>query len=217
MDSKPLLRFFRYSFYLVLVCGLLYLLIPIKPLTFQVLSFDVVIRRLSVLIIVALFLERALEVYKLSYFSQKKECLTAQMRQRQLELDALLLMSSEDISKSEAVQESKERLFKAEENLQVHQDYTRQSILQVAIAFALLLSAVGLRSLEGIVQYPLPETTPEIFRLYLFRVLDVSLTAGLIAGGSEGLHSIIKKLYSFFPDASQQVIDSLQAIRKRHI
>ncbi|MEM7065475.1 MAG: hypothetical protein AAF572_20205 [Cyanobacteria bacterium P01_B01_bin.77] len=214
MESNPLLKFFRYSFYVILICGLLCILIPIEPLTFQALSFDVVIRRLSVLIIVALFLERALEVYKLSYFSQKKERLTAEVEQRQLELNVLLLSRAEDSSKSEAIQESKECLFKAEEKLQVHQDYTRQRILQVAIVFALLLSAVGLRSLEGIVQYPSSETISEIFRLYLFRVLDLSLTAGLIAGGSEGIHNIIKKIYSFFPDASQQVIDSLQAIRK---
>lgn len=216
MDSKPLLKFFRYSFYVVLICGLLYTLIPIEPLTFQALSVDVVIRRLLILIVVALFLERALEVYKLFYFSQEKERLTAQVKQRQLELNTLLLSSAEDSSRSDAVQTIKDRLFSAEENLQVHQDHTRQRILQVAIAFALLLSAVGLRSLEGIVQYPAPETISETFRLYLFRVLDLSLTAGLIAGGSEGLHSIIKKLYSFFPDASRQVIDSLQTIRKEH-
>lgn len=215
MDSNPLLRFLRYLFYLVFICGLLYVLIPIAPLTFQVLSFDVVIRRLSVLIIVALFLERALEVYKLSYFSQRKERLTIKVEQHQLELNALLLTSSEDEPKRDALQEIKDRLFEAEENLQAHQDYTRQRILQIAIVFALLLSAVGLRSLEGIVQYPETETISEIFRLYLFRILDISLTAGLIAGGSEGLHSIIKKLYSFFPDASRQVVDSLQAIRKK--
>lgn len=214
MIGKSLLKFFRYLFYVVLVCGLLYILIPIDPLTFQVLSFDVVIRRLSVLIIVALFLERALEVYKLSYFAQEKKRLETQIIQRQLELETLVSDSEDSSSNSDAVQAAALRILSAEEDLRLYKDQTRQQILQVAIVFGLLLSSVGLRCLEGIVQYPTPETISETFRLYLFRVLDLSLTAGLIAGGSEGIHNILKKLYSFFPDTSQTIIDSLRTIRK---
>ena len=71
---------------------------------------------------------------------------------------------------------------------------------------------MGIRALEGLLEFPEPETTLEVFRLYLFRVLDLMLTAGLIAGGSEGIHSIIKQLYGFFPETPDKIIAFLRKI-----
>ncbi|MBT9312673.1 hypothetical protein [Leptothoe kymatousa] len=152
-------------------------------------------------------------MYALSYFSQEKSRLATQLEQRQLELDSLSPDVKADAS-NVGVKAAQLKLLNAKESLRSYKQHIRQSILRVAIVFGLLMGLVGIRSLEGIIQYPAPVITLEIFRLYLFRVLDLGLTAGLIAGGSEGIHSLIKKLYSFFPDASQTVASSLQAVGK---
>ncbi|MGD1857559.1 MAG: hypothetical protein ACFB2W_25260 [Leptolyngbyaceae cyanobacterium] len=211
MDRDSLLKPVRYAFYLVLAGALLYGFIPIDPLSFQPLDVKLVVQRLITLIIVALFLERALEVYKLFYLAPERERLMVQMEQYQVKLKALI-SASEDSRSQEIIQTTKQDLLKAQESLQKYTDRIRQSILLVAIMFGFLISSVGIRALEGLLEFPEPETTLEVFRLYLFRVLDLMLTAGLIAGGSEGIHSIIKQLYGFFPETPDKIIAFLRKI-----
>ncbi|ESA32148.1 hypothetical protein N836_26520 [Leptolyngbya sp. Heron Island J] len=213
MDRESLLKFPRYIFYTVLVCGLFYVLIPIDPPILQSSIVKISIQKLTILIVVALFLERALEVYKLSYLSQEKERLAAQVEHVQVELQ-LLLTNADESSNNEAIKAVKLRLFNAEESLRVYKNYMRQNLLRVAIAFGTLISLVGVRSLESAFNFPEPESILELFRFYLFRVLDVILTAGLIAGGSEGIHNIIKKLSNLFPDVPQKVVDFIQALKQ---
>ena len=213
MDRESLLKFARYLFYTGLVGGLFYVLIPMEPPSLQPAIIKNVVQQLTVLIIVALFLERALEVYKISYFSLKKEQLAADVENCQMTLQALIAAAENNIN-SEGIQSARLRLLNAEEHLRVYIDGMRQSLLRAAIIFGLLISLVGVRSLEGAFVFPTPISVLETFRFYLFRVLDVTLTVGLIAGGSKGIHNIIKKLSNLFPDVPEKVIKFVQAIRQ---
>ncbi|MEO0737683.1 MAG: hypothetical protein AAFZ35_12875 [Cyanobacteria bacterium J06649_12] len=160
----------------------------------------------------ALFLERALEVYKLSYFSPEKERLAAKVDQFQMEL---LSLSPQTNANSEKIQAVQLRLYSAEESLRNYINHMRQNLLKVAIGFGLLIGLVGLRSLESAFDFPVPKSVLEMFRFYLFRVLDLILTAGLIAGGSEGIHNVIKKIGGLFPDIPQKVVEFVQAIQQQ--
>ena len=213
MDRESLLKFARYVFYIGLICGLVYILIPMDPLPLRPSVVQNVLQQLTILIVVALFLERALEVYKLSYFSLEKERLAADVDTCQTALQSLIA-ETEGLLNSDGVQATRLRLLNAEDRLRVYVNGMRQSLLLAAIVFGLLIGLVGVRSLEGAFDFPPPISTVEIFRFYLFRVLDVILTAGLIAGGSEGIHTIIKKLSNFFPDIPQKIIGFVQAIRQ---
>ncbi|MEM8612182.1 MAG: hypothetical protein AAGF93_09210 [Cyanobacteria bacterium P01_H01_bin.105] len=216
MDRKSLLTFVRYAFYTVLVCGLLYVLIPMEPPSLQPLVVKIVIQQLTILCIVALFLERALEVYKLSFFSLEKEQLAAQVEHFQRERQ-FLVNNADSSSDSESLEAIQLRLLNAEESFRVYINQMRQRLLQVAIVFGGLIGLVGVRSLESAFVFPVPESVLEIFRFYLFRVLDVILTACLIAGGSEGIHNVIKKLSSFVPDLSEKVIEFVQAMKQNSV
>ena len=212
MDRESLLKFARYAFYTVLVGGLLCILIPMEPPSLQPLLVKIVVQQLTILVIVALFLERALEVYKLSYFSPEKERLAAKVDQFQMEL---LSLSPQTNANSEKIQAVQLRLYSAEESLRNYINHMRQNLLKVAIGFGLLIGLVGLRSLESAFDFPMPESVLEMFRFYLFRVLDLILTAGLIAGGSEGIHNVIKKIGGLFPDIPQKVVEFVQAIQQQ--
>lgn len=213
MDRASLLKFARYGLYVVVGVGLLYVLIPMDLPTLQSSILEISLQQLTVLIIVALFVERSLEVYKLFYFSPEKERLITQLAQARLEWQSSL----GDVTEDERAQAAKLRLLNEEERLRVYKNHTRQNLLRTAIVFGLLLGLAGVRSLEFVFTFPVPESVLEIFRLYLFRVLDVILTAGLIAGGSEGIHSVIKKLNSLFPDISQKVVNFVQTINQDFI
>lgn len=212
MERESLIKFVRYAFYVVLVGSLLCVLIPMEPPQLKPSLVQIVLQQLTILIVVALFLERALEVYKLSYFSPTTERLESQVEQHQMELEAQAKTENGcDFKANKTVQLY---LINAQENLRVHKNHTRQSLLQAAVVFGLLIGSVGVRSLENAFDFPASESVLKIFRLYLFRVLDVILTAGLIAGGSEGIHGVIKKLSNLVPDIPQKIVDLVQSVRK---
>ncbi len=213
-DPRSLFKVARYGFYIVLACGLLYVLIPMDLPTFQTHVIQSAVRKLTILIIVALFLERALEVYKLFYFAPGKNRLETQIQQRRIELQARLSDADNSVDDN-SIQAAKLRLLTAEENLQVYSNHTRQSLLQTAMGFGFLIGLVGVRALDDLINFPEPQTALELFRLYLFRILDLILTTGLIAGGSEGIHGIIKLLNGVLPDFSQIVIHLIKVIRHK--
>ncbi|NEQ51171.1 MAG: hypothetical protein F6K11_13715 [Leptolyngbya sp. SIO3F4] len=216
MDRASLLKFARYAVYAVLVCSLCYVLLPMDPLAFQPTIIKIILQQLTILLFMALFLERALEVYKLSYLSPEKERLGAQVDYCQSKLDSISSDTDGSIS-SEILQTVQLDLFNAEEHLRVYRTHVRRNLLQTAIIFGFLIGLVGVRSLEGIVYLPKPDSTLEEFRFYLFRVLDLLLTAGLVAGGSEGIHGIIKQLNNLFPDIPQKVIELVRLLKQNSV
>lgn len=209
MDRESLLKFARYAVSGVLVCGLLYALLPMDPLAFQPTIIKVVLQQLTILLLMALFLERVLEVYKLSYLSPEKERLAAWVEQCQVSVEALC--------SSDRIQIAQQDLYQAEDSLRVYKGAMRRNLLQTAIVFGLLIGLVGVRSLEGAFYIPPPESTLDFFRCYLFRLLDLILTAGLIAGGSEGIHGIIKQLRGLLPDISKKVIELVRLWKQNSV
>ncbi|MEM6254979.1 MAG: hypothetical protein AAF821_18855 [Cyanobacteria bacterium P01_D01_bin.156] len=216
MGHESLLKFVGYGTYTVLGGSLAYILLPMAPPTLKSSVVELILQQLTVLIVVALFLERALEVYKLFYFSPEKERLVTQVEYSQLELQTLL-EKGDNISSTDNIQSIQSRLFESEASLRVYRNNTRQRLLQTAIVFGVLIGLVGMRSLESVIVFPTPNSIFEIFRLYLFRGLDIILTAGLIAGGSEGVHNIFKKVNSLFPDIPSKILEFIQAIRQNAV
>ncbi|MEM9482455.1 MAG: hypothetical protein AAGA83_02070 [Cyanobacteria bacterium P01_F01_bin.116] len=211
MDRESLFKFARYAVSVVLFCGLLYVLLPMDPLAFQPTIVKVVLQQLTILLLIALFLERVLELYKLSYLAPEKERLAAEVEQCQLRLETL------SSGTSDRIQTAQQSLFKAEDSLRLYKSAMRRNLLQTAIAFGLLIGLVGVRSLEGAFYIPKPESTLDFFRCYLFRLLDLILTAGLIAGGSEGIHGIIKQVSNLLPDIPQKVIELIQLLKQNSV
>jgi hypothetical protein len=80
---------------------------------------------------------------------------------------------------------------------------TRTIALWTSLLFGLLISAIGIRSIEPLV---IIDANNQI-QLVIFRTLDTLLTGGLIAGGSEGIHQIIQVFINFMEATSQQIKD----------
>ena len=71
-----------------------------------------------------------------------------------------------------------------------------------SLIFGLLISAIGFRALQSIVDI---EAWKGITgnQLNAFYLVDILLTSGLIAGGSDGVHKLMQ-IYSTFMDASNE-------------
>lgn len=80
---------------------------------------------------------------------------------------------------------------------------TRTIALWTSLLVGLLISAIGVRSIEPLV---IIDSNNQI-QLVIFRSLDALLTGGLIAGGSEGIHQIIQVFINFMEATSQQIKD----------
>ncbi|MDZ8189036.1 MAG: hypothetical protein RMX96_29850 [Nostoc sp. ChiSLP02] len=80
---------------------------------------------------------------------------------------------------------------------------TRTIALWTSLLFGLLISAIGIRTIEPLVVIDLNNQ----IQVVIFRSLDALLTGGLIAGGSEGIHKIIQVFINFMEATSQQIKD----------
>ncbi|MBD2167892.1 hypothetical protein H6G04_26240 [Calothrix membranacea FACHB-236] len=80
---------------------------------------------------------------------------------------------------------------------------TRIIALWTSLLCGLLISAIGIRSIEPLI---IIDTTNTI-QISIFRCLDALLTGGLIAGGSEGIHKFIQVFTDFLEATSNQVKD----------
>ncbi|OUL29268.1 hypothetical protein [Nostoc sp. 106C] len=80
---------------------------------------------------------------------------------------------------------------------------TRIIALWTSLLCGLLISAIGIRSIEPLVV--LDANNP--IQIIIFRCLDALLTGGLIAGGSEGIHKFTQVFTDFLEATSRQAKD----------
>ncbi|MBH8566638.1 hypothetical protein I8748_31560 [Nostoc sp. CENA67] len=73
--------------------------------------------------------------------------------------------------------------------------------LWTSLLFGLLMSAIGIRSIEPFVVIDASNPT----QIVIFRCLDALLTGGVIAGGSEGIHRLIQVFIDFMEATSKQI------------
>jgi len=77
--------------------------------------------------------------------------------------------------------------------IEKYKSTTQQYAYLFALIIAALVAASGIRSLEPHFAYPVLEDS----QLQYFRIADVLITSGLIAGGTEGIHRAAKAFYGF--------------------
>lgn len=80
---------------------------------------------------------------------------------------------------------------------------TRIIALWTSLLCGLLISAIGIRSIEPLIVID----TSNPMQIIIFRFLDAFLTGGLIAGGSEGIHKFTQVFTDFLEATSRQAKD----------
>ena len=134
--------------------------------------FLIAFSQLGILYIVALFIERALEVL-LKAWRQGGKVLLQQ----------------------EVVASAGESKVSAEKNLQEYKAGTQKRALLLALTMGILVAVSGVRLLGPI--YHSAFTEEWAFQLALFQFTDIVITAGLIAGGSKTIHELMGLIDEF--------------------
>jgi hypothetical protein len=134
------------------------------------------------LIVIALFIERAVEVFLTPWRGTKCVKLTKEMKYEK----ALLEKENPGLTVKLTGTESELLEFKGR---------TRTMAFLTALALGMTISASGVRGLASLLD------AKECSRV--FTALDVLLTGALLAGGADGLHKIVAVFTSFMDKSAE--------------
>ena len=137
--------------------------------------FRTALAQLGILYIIALFVERSLEVLIKAWRQGGKSALEADVR---------------------AAAEGEPARAAAERSLQEYRAGTQRRALLVGLTLGIMVALSGVRLLGPIFD-PAATGAPPAFQQDLFRFTDILLTAGLIAGGSATLHELLALIDDF--------------------
>ncbi|MBK8259794.1 MAG: hypothetical protein IPK80_00410 [Nannocystis sp.] len=163
------------------------------PLPLRPISGPEFVDLLSALFIISLVMERALEVFVNTWREPGS---------------AALKLRYEQLKKRRRPPEPAE-IEKIEEERQVYRTQTQVIALRVSFALGIVVSAVGIRTLEGLL---LASAFAGVAtsQLVAFRLVDILLTGGVIAGGSDAIHKVIN-VFTSFMDATAARTKALSA------
>lgn len=147
---------------------------------------------LSPLILVAAFIERAVEVF----VSPMRDATTQALRKKLNTAELLDPADSAQVASAHAL-------------LSAYQNETKGWAMVATFLLGLIAAFAGVRCLGVFLPATLPANIPA-GQMSFFRVLDVLLTAALLAGGAAGLHAPINAFTSFF-NASANNNQNVQA------
>ena len=166
------------------------LLVPRNTPFWQFTVTDVV-ELLMMLFLVALFVERAVEVIMGAWRGSEKQELQA-------EVNIQRRRSTEGLAKEEA-----ERAY------EVYRAEFRVLSLLVALFIGLVVSALGFRILQALVD-PVAFRSLAGWQRALFSCADTFVTGAMIGGGSEGIHRVLDAFLSQFDRWRQYTKDKIK-------
>jgi hypothetical protein len=141
-----------------------------------------IIDLVSVLLVIAVFLERSLEVFIITWRSSGAERLDIEI----------------EFTKRDNPEELNKKMYQRV----VYRSNTTRYALWTGLAAGILISTTSIRVLQPF----LDPGQLSGFHLFAFHFVDVMLTGGLIAGGSDAIHKIAK-IYTNFMDASAKRLE----------
>jgi hypothetical protein len=206
-----------------------------KPFILKPFGANDIIQLLTLLLFISLLLERSLEVFITTWrgpfveqldisiqqektlISEKMKLIEVQQQQfPSLESTQINGLPPEGMSLEQQIiqnytqnqqeslkifQPQMDDLNQKERQKAAYKSDTRIIALWTSLLFGLLMSAIGIRSIEPLVIVDLDSP----IQVIIFRCLDALLTGGLIAGGSEGIHKLIKVFLDFMEATSRQI------------
>ncbi|MBC1279406.1 hypothetical protein GNF10_26465 [Nostoc sp. UCD121] len=205
-----------------------------KPFILKPFGLNDIIQILTLQLFISLLLERSLEVFITTWrgpfveqldisiqqekalISEKLRLIEVQQQFPSFESNQTIGLPPEGMSLEQQIiqnftqnQQESLKIFKPQmDNLNekerqktAYKSDTRVIALWTSLLFGLLMSAIGIRSIEPLVVLDFDNP----IQVIIFRCLDALLTGGLIAGGSEGIHKLIKVFIDFMEATSKQI------------
>jgi len=160
--------------------------------TIDISSFDFskIFGLLGSIAFISLLVERASEVFMVDVKKEEKETLKREVQS--LTKRSVLSPEEAEIKTQKATQ------------LKVYQDTRKKKVSLFAFTLGILIAMFGVRILTNLIENP--ESMNAVQSKFI-NIMDMVLTGCVIAGGSEGIHYIIKMAGSFMPGNQSQTKD----------
>jgi len=187
----------------VVLGGVLVAVLRPLPLVFKDNGLTQVVQLLMSLVLVSLFLERTIEVFITIWRGPQAKQLEASVHTHQMRMAVLSKAAADPERQAEMVQTSQE-LDVATQAATQQKSGTRGWALWASLVLGLAISLAGVRTLN-------PLVTPDSYNLLtlsqknFFDLVDVLITSGLIAGGSNGIHSILQVFIDLAEKTSNRI------------
>jgi hypothetical protein len=160
-----------------------------------------ILQLLTGLFVVSLLLERSLEVFVTTWRGPGTADLDLKVGKRRNELEEIKKVPGGNVADAAA------NLARAEEERTKYKSDTQRGALWTGLTFGLLVSAVGVRSLQTLVDGATLSKASHV-QVIGFHLMDVLLTGGLIAGGSEGIHKITQVFTNYMEISAKRIKDT---------
>jgi hypothetical protein len=154
---------------------------------------------LGIALVISIFLERAIEVFISVWRNPDAARLDVHLEQFEH-----LIKETDSPKEKWRMRDHLDQLKVTRARYKVD---TQTLAMWVSFFSGLLISVAGLRCLETLVVAEKLASLSDK-QQFLFRMVDVLLTGGLIAGGSEGLHKISQVYTTFIDTTKQRLRDS---------
>jgi len=214
LKHKELNRFYLYIILSIIPVFLLSTLYWIEYPAFNLKksALQEILNLLPVFLFIALVIERALEVYIKTWRGPRTDELQNKIqwyKKRIKWLETAETFKSAD-EKNEKFKDDLKGLEDAEEALIYYKTDTRGIALFISFILGLLVSMSGIRAIQPLIDLPL--TSIHVFNLSF---IDIILTGGLLAGGSDGVHQLVR-VFTDFLTASSAGIKKEDEISKKN-
>ena len=163
-----------------------------------------VMQVLGSLFLVALIMERALDVALTTTRAADGEDIDREIRRLKSDIAAIDQLAatarkSKQSDRDRHQQDLDEQLKKRDKR----SDETRRIAMWASLVVGVLVSAAGFRALASLLDPgSLSELNP--FQASSLHIIDVLLTGGLLAGGSDGIHKLMDAYRNFFEGKSKK-------------
>ena len=176
-------------------------------LTFSNASLPVVTQLFGVLFTVALFLERSLEVFVNVWREADATQLELKVKDAQDSIDRAAAANQAIAANQQQLTSAMADRANAASKLEAYRSHTQKLALWCAFIAGITVSAIGVRTLGTFVD---PASTRALasaghaVQRFAFDFVDIWLTGGLLAGGSEGIHKLTQAYTDFMEATSKK-------------
>ena len=146
---------------------------------------------LTPLVLYALFVERAVEVFLTVWRGRESDALALEVKQKKLTLS----LKGADVAGYNSLQHE----------LALYKGTTRDIAFTSTFILGILISLAGVRALALFVDpVSLQDLSP--YQTGWFTVLDIFITGALIGGGSDGIHQVITLFTTFMESSKERAV-----------
>ena len=193
-------------FGIITICILLILafFFSTTAITFKLDSFKQVYLIIGYLFVTALFMERSIEVFLSAWRSKEADLQDLAITDKTNALNKL----EETNPQSVDITASRSALEDLNKKRTEYRIESRGYALWAGLIFGTVIAFIGFRVLEGFVDPDSLTSIKDSYHEKIFKIVDIVLTGGVIAGGSEGINKLTKVYTSFTQTAAKKMSEN---------